>query len=182
MTPSYEQILKDYPEHMSMEQMRIVCHISKRTARYLMNSGRVPCIDSGKKTRRFQIATVDVIKYLEEREKTPDKYTLPNGSYARSPRLVSNAKTGAHIRINRLLFEEAPDMLTSYQAAVIAGVTPSTVTGWVKKKHLKAILVGGTYRIPKISLLIYLASPQHSKNYRHRQYIMAKRQCAATTE
>ena len=183
MTPSYEQILRDYPEYMSMEQMRIICHISKRTARLLLQTGLVPCVDNGKKTRKYQIATVDVITYLKERKKHPERYALPEGSYAREhipP--IAYTTIISPFRIDRLLFEESPDVLTVQQAAVIASVNPSTVTDWAAKKHFRAFLINNTYHIPKLSLLIYLASPQHSKNYRSQQYMMATRQCAATTE
>lgn len=37
--------LKNYPDVMSKEQMRIVCHISKRTALYLLQLGLIPIID-----------------------------------------------------------------------------------------------------------------------------------------
>lgn len=76
ITTTYEQILKDYPEHMSKEQMRLICHISKKSARLLLQTGLIPCVNNGKKTRNYQIATVDVIEYLKQREATPEKYIV----------------------------------------------------------------------------------------------------------
>ena len=35
--------------------MRVICHISKKTARYLLASGLVPSINTGKKTRQYII-------------------------------------------------------------------------------------------------------------------------------
>ena len=64
----YSEILQQYPRCMTKEQMYQVCHISKKTCLYLLESGLVPCRDSGKKTRRFTIETAAVIRYLEERE------------------------------------------------------------------------------------------------------------------
>ena len=46
----YRYLLNQYPETVQKEQFRIICHISKRTARYLLQSGLVPCVQSGKKT------------------------------------------------------------------------------------------------------------------------------------
>lgn len=35
----YSYLLKQYPETVQKEQFRIMCHISKRTARYLLQAG-----------------------------------------------------------------------------------------------------------------------------------------------
>lgn len=57
-----------YPEYITKDQMYRICHISKKTCLFLLESGLVPNIDSGKKTRRFKIKTVDVIQYLKDRD------------------------------------------------------------------------------------------------------------------
>lgn len=54
----YRYLLNQYPETVQKEQFRIICHISKRTARYLLQSGLVPCVQSGKKTRNYTIMEV----------------------------------------------------------------------------------------------------------------------------
>ena len=75
----YELILEKYPEYISKEQMYKLCHISKYTAQYLLESGLVPSTCSGKKTRKYKIATSDVVRYLQEREIIPERYFLPEG-------------------------------------------------------------------------------------------------------
>ena len=82
-TNHYSNLLRQYPEHMTKEQMYQVCHISKKTCLFLLQSGLVHCLDSGKKTRRFKIETADVIRYLEDRELHPDRYKPPDGFYKR---------------------------------------------------------------------------------------------------
>ena len=62
------EILQQYPEYITKDQMYRICHISKKTCLFLLESGLVPNIDSGKKTRRFKIKTVDVIQYLKDRD------------------------------------------------------------------------------------------------------------------
>lgn len=79
----YRYLLNQYPETVQKEQFRIICHISKRTARYLLQSGLVPCVQSGKKTRNYTIKMKDIVRYLERREIHPEKYKLPPGSYTR---------------------------------------------------------------------------------------------------
>ena len=61
----YRYLLNQYPETVQKEQFRIICHISKRTARYLLQSGLVPCVQSGKKTRNYTIKMKDIVRYNE---------------------------------------------------------------------------------------------------------------------
>ena len=95
---AYDEIRKQYPETISKDQFYRIAHISKATALYLLQSGLVPCIDSGKKTRRYTIRTEDVITYLMEREIHPEDYRAPEMWYAkRSGRTKPRKK-----RCNRL--------------------------------------------------------------------------------
>lgn len=68
------KILEQYPDSMTKDQFYRIAHISKRHAKYLLDSGLVPCHDSGKKTR-------DVVTFLCDREDNPDKYKAPKGLY-----------------------------------------------------------------------------------------------------
>ena len=45
---AYDEIRKQYPETISKDQFYRIAHISKATALYLLQSGLVHCIDSGK--------------------------------------------------------------------------------------------------------------------------------------
>lgn len=58
---NYEPINWDtVPDVMSKDQFYKLCHISKSTARYLLQTGKVPCQYTGKKTRCHQIRKEDV--------------------------------------------------------------------------------------------------------------------------
>ena len=63
----------EVPEVITKEQLWRLCHISKSTARFLLKSGKIPCQDSGKKTRRYRILKSDVLAYLEDRERCPER-------------------------------------------------------------------------------------------------------------
>ena len=58
------KILEEYPNGMTKDQFYRVARINKQHAKYLLDSGLVPCINTGKKTRKYHIATHDVITYL----------------------------------------------------------------------------------------------------------------------
>ena len=74
----YEAIRREYPETISKDQFYRIAHISKATALHLLQSGLVPCKDSGKKTRRYTIRTDDVIYYMIDRELHPEVYRAPD--------------------------------------------------------------------------------------------------------
>ena len=80
----FAKIKANYPEKIGLEQMRVICHISKKTARYLLTSGLVPSINTGKKTRQYIINTKDVIAYLKKRQSQPEKFSAPTGYYSAS--------------------------------------------------------------------------------------------------
>ena len=81
MATDYSDIIKSYPPVITLEQLYQICHISKRKAKWLLETGRIPCLDSGKKTRRFKIRTEDTVTYLMDREVNPDKYKAPTGMF-----------------------------------------------------------------------------------------------------
>ena len=80
MNRDYSALLMEYPEVISKEQVYRICHISKRKATWLLENGIIPCKDSGKKTRRFQVRTIDVINYLLTLEEKPRKENSPLSS------------------------------------------------------------------------------------------------------
>ena len=55
------KILEEYPNGMTKDQFYRVARINKQHAKYLLDSGLVPCTNTGKKTRKYHIATHDVI-------------------------------------------------------------------------------------------------------------------------
>ena len=61
---SIVQQLDALPATITKDQFYRICHISKRHAKYLLDSGLVKCVDSGKKTRKYKIEMKDVLAYL----------------------------------------------------------------------------------------------------------------------
>ncbi|MDR1541441.1 MAG: helix-turn-helix domain-containing protein [Clostridiales bacterium] len=174
MMPDYEKLLDGYPEYVSKEQMRLICHISKKTARLLLQKGLVPCAISDRKTHTYKIAKSDIIDYLNRREAAPEKYILPEGSYAHTPDM-SDADYSAVVTADFSLFEEYLDVLSVRQAAVLSGVGINAINTWARKKRLKAFIKNGAYYIPKLSLIEYLQSPLHKRNYIWKLNNLAKR-------
>ena len=49
---------------ISQEEMRKMLHISKRKAKYLLDEGIIPCVNTGKLTRQYRVNLSDVEEYL----------------------------------------------------------------------------------------------------------------------
>lgn len=65
------------PDVITKDQLYRICHISKSTALYLLQSGKIPCEYTGRKTRCYKIKKEDVITYLENRKVFPESYSAP---------------------------------------------------------------------------------------------------------
>ena len=157
---------KKYPDVMSKEQFYKVCHISKKTALYLLQSGLIPSKCTGKRTRCYQIKKSDVIAFMEDREVNPNKY-IPSAIWNKEGRMP-----GAHdIRIlpsenfskerMRGFYEtelkKEKDVLYVADVVRITGYQRTTVSSWVSTGRLKGFIIGRDQRIPKIWLIDFLS-------------------------
>lgn len=167
----FETLRRNYPEVISKDQFYKIAHISKATALYLLQSGLVPCKDTGKKTRRYQIRLDDVILYLIDREIYPEYYKATDHWYeGRSGKYISR-KTFRKELLNlnkhenllvRAFFEEEiasyGDLLSVLDVVGILGYTSSTVCYWCRDKRLKHFKVAGKTIIPKKCLVDFFIS------------------------
>lgn len=159
---NYEYLRKQYPEIISKDQLYRICHISKRKALWLLENGVIPCEDSGKQTRRFRIHLDDVITFLERQDAGLLNSEIPIGIFSSGehpstkPRQTLDSGALCAFLLGR--WADAPDMLTSQQAASLCGYGPTTINGWVAKGIVKAVQYRGRNLIPKESLAERLAS------------------------
>ena len=54
-------------DELAMEQFYKLCHVSKKTARYLLRSGKIPCKYTGKRTHSYTIRKGGVIAFPKNR-------------------------------------------------------------------------------------------------------------------
>lgn len=175
MKTDYSYLLEKYPETISMDQLYKISRISKRKAKWLLEHGVIPCKDSGKKTRRFTIKTMDVIKFLEKQKAGKIKNMPPPGIFAsKNP----NRKTD-YVKVSPLVFADLlkeqwrlkPDALNTEQASELLGYTTTTVAKWIKTGKLKAVQYQRSYLIPKEWLIHYLTETvndgRDSKSKKH---------------
>ena len=65
-------LLDGLPDVMSLEDVRVFCHISKRTARYYLQNGLIPCRINGKKTHCYSVTREQLADALERFEACRD--------------------------------------------------------------------------------------------------------------
>ena len=165
----YQLLYKLYPAVITKDQFYRICNISKKTAAHLLDNGLVPCVNSGKKTRKYKIKLEDVIEYLETREKDPGRYAAPSGWYKNygKPDEKDLLMTPANIRkisahyLKKLT--KYPDVLSVNQLSSLTGYSTTTLLKWINKGAIKHLDMGNRYLVPKEWLLEFLSGPEFMK-------------------
>lgn len=151
--------LEQYPEIMNKEQLRKVCHISKRTAHYLLQFNLIPHVCTGKKTRCYAIKKRDVIDFMINREVNSSRYIVPTSWYKYGNEEVKPYK----IRIQpplpndpqktRRYYESKlasyPDVIDVAAIVEFTGYNRHTVCEWIRFGKLRALALQHKYMIPK---------------------------------
>ena len=161
---------KQYPEIMNKEQMRIACHISKRTALYLLQFNLIPHTCTGKKTRCYSIKKSDVIAFMNDREVNPEKYIAPDNWYKYGevdvkaykiriqPQLDADKKKCRRFYESKL--SSQPDVIDVGAVVDFTGYNRRTVSQWIRLGKLRALALPQKYMIPKCYLIDWLCSDE----------------------
>lgn len=165
----YQQIINDYPEYVTKEQFYKIAHISKKTAQYLLQSKKVPCVESNKKTRKYKIKVSDIVAYLIDRELRPGYYlpSYPNETIISSS-LFLHIKMCSLNRNERVCFrlylvkelEALDDILTIKDVSKELGFSYRMISMICNQNDIFSFLINGKRLIPKKCLIEYLSSPK----------------------
>ena len=164
--------LKDrYPDLLSLDELSRVCKIAKRSARYLVEHGIIPAIDTGKKTWRYQIRIDDVISYLDRREKFGSQ--IPPGAVSsrvnkREATQFGNRKSfsevvtqGHEVEIAKyfnFIYANSDEVLRTADVVEMTGLDKSTVLNLLRSGHIKSLESRPTYIVPKQYLLEFVVT------------------------
>lgn len=178
METDYSAIINQYPAVITMDQMYRICHISKRKAKWLLENGVIPCQDSGKKTRRFRINTIDVIYYLQRREHHPDEMRTPvglfNSEYSTHGKIEKNPITPANVEEFKTHLEKRwhsfPDILYIDDIQQITGYHQVTIYRWLRCGKVKSIDIASKHVVAKEWLIAHIAE----YSLTHRGYLSEK--------
>lgn len=166
-TDYYQQIINDYPEYVTKEQFYKIAHISKKTAQYLLQSQKVPCVENDKKTRKYKIKVSDIVDYMIDRELRPGYY-LPNRSkkvdsshlsflYCKMCSMNENEIKKFRSYISKEL-ETMNDVLTVREISELIGISCKTISRKCTRGDIFSFLISGKRLIPKVVFVEYLSS------------------------
>ena len=161
--------LEKYPDIMSKDQFQKACHVGCRRARWLLNSGLIPCEKTGKKTRCYRVKKSDVIKFVENALVNPVLYLMPSSEggprndkeeYLRFSD-ISRAKVEKYYRA---LLKNEPSILTTARVAMLTGYQQHAVLRWHEKGELRSLSRHlHPFRFPKENLIKFLASDSYNR-------------------
>jgi hypothetical protein len=165
----YEALKDEYPETISLDQLRRICRVSKRSALYLIQNGIISYTETGKKTWRYKIALDDVITYLCRREQIGSM--IPVGSVSSRCRRLDNSRKAFAEYVSRgnehqiaeyfkYIYSDYPDVLTQADIAEMTGVSKKTIHRYTMIGAIKTLGSGRKTIIPKSSLLDFVVSPR----------------------
>lgn len=162
-------------ELVTQEQVRKMLHIGKKKAKYILDNGIIPCVNTGKKTRQYRVKVSDIEYYMEH------PYDFSVGMFPSDAKRKPINKSAVRLDddvvyeyYHKLLSEEK-DMLTAVQVGKIVGYSKTAVYRWIEQGWLKSVCFSGKHLIPKKELLSFLTSPSCTtlpqKSLQHLQHI-----------
>ena len=76
-----KEIKSNYPEILSLDQVRTILRISKRKAAWLFQNGHIKCHIGEKKTRQYAVPRSELIKYIAKYSEGTDP-SVPMGIFS----------------------------------------------------------------------------------------------------
>ena len=146
-------------EFVTQEQVRQMLHVSKRKAKYLLDNGIIPCINTGKKTRQYRVKVSDIEYYMEH------PYDFAVGMFPSGSRHKPVKKEAVRLdedvvnKYYRKLLSNENDILTVAQVSEVTGYSTSAVYRWIERGWLESMMFLGRHLIRKDNLYSFLISP-----------------------
>ena len=170
----HASLINQYDDFLSLDEVSRVCKISKKSARYLVEHGIIPAINTGNATWKYKIAIVDVITYLYRREKEGSmiptgavssrqrsKNSIYNSNRKSFSKMVESGKEHEIAEYFKYLYSDSRDVLTTNDISEMTGLNRSTIMRFAKQGYIKSIASRPKYLIPKQYLLEFVVTPHY---------------------
>ena len=151
------------PDVITKDQLYRICHISKSTALYLLQSGKIPCEYTGRKTRCYKIKKEDVIAYLENCKVFPESYSASAGWYKGEYTVQMGEQISQivleHLRLYYIeLLSDYPDVLTTQVVSEIISYGKTSINNCCNQGYIKFFQKNNVNHIPKVYLAGFFCS------------------------
>jgi hypothetical protein len=171
MENEHTTLLDRYPDFISLDELRRVLKVSPKSARYLVEHGIIPAIDTGRITWRYKIATQDVITYLCRREN--EGSMIPPGAVSSRQKGRNNSAFGNRKSFSQyvadgeealvaeyfsFIYADYDEVLTTIDIVEMTGLEKSTVLKLLKAGKIQSIESKPKYLVPKQYLLEFVAT------------------------
>ena len=160
--------MKKNDEVLSLEQMRILLHISKRKAAWMLQNQIIPCIVNEKMTtHKYMVRRKDVDAFLrlpaaEQNARIPVGAFNARGAYRFAhPELhlrLTETEREEFVRYLEDFYASYPNALSLQTVCDMTGYSKTTVNNWITFRYVVSAQLFDGPRIPKQSLIQFLAS------------------------
>lgn len=170
-------MLSSLPQVLSGEQVRCILHISKRKCAWMLDNGFIKCQNTGKKTRKYMVLKEDLLTYIEDSQKHPEKYVTPCAAFSTAKhRHKSDSRFPPSLPADFRVwleaeFESVPDALTVLQVIAITGYSDNAVDRWLRQGHLKSVQTQTTKIIAKEWLIDFYCGYGYTVAKKSEQHI-----------
>lgn len=161
------------PEILSLEDVRRFCHISKRNARYYLQSGLIPCRISRQKTHCYSITKEQLKSALQNFEEMPAKFAVPieisGGGHwgdGKVQALAMLSEQDIKTDFSKIYYQsqlaDLPDVMTTADVSKLTGYGSATINEWCNQGALPFLNMHPRRLIAKKNLLSFLLSKDYN--------------------
>jgi len=161
------------PEILSLEDVRKFCHVSKRNARYYLQSGLIPCRISKQKTHCYSVTKEQLKSALQDFEESPARFAVPveisGGGHFKDGKVQALAmlnEQDVKTDFSKIYYQnqlaELPDVMTTADVAKLTGYCTTAVNEWCNQGILPFLNMHPRRLIAKKNLLTFLLSKDYN--------------------
>ena len=124
---------------VTAEEAARLLHISKRKCAWMLQNGLIPCIDTGKQTRRYTILRKDVLRCARTIDSIEFPQIFTSVKESRKKPNLSVEQCEAYMSHLLAKWRTKPNVLTVRAVSELLDYHPETVARWIAQGHLRAI-------------------------------------------
>lgn len=128
-------------ETVSLDELRLMVHMSKRRVAYLLNAGLIPCEILPRATHRYIIRREDADSFAQDYALHPEKYQTASASFSSVqcptvPEHFDSERFRTHLTVR---WRDLPDILAAPDVATLTGYNENTARRWMKEERLRSV-------------------------------------------